>query len=551
MYIIRVVGSSFYSVRAFRGIVMNDRKYIIAYDIGSTSNKTCLYEIRRGVEQGIKLISEASEKYPLYMVENGGVEQSPDDWWISMRVTTPKVIAGAGINRDQVEAISFCSQMQGLVLVDKQGETLRPAMSYMDKRATKEFEEWCAGSVKIAGINARKLLISLNETGVVAGSAKDPVFRYKWVRDNEPEIFEKIYKWLDVKDYLVLRATGVACGSRDSAFATLLYNEKEGHFGSKVCGLHEVDKDHLPDIVECTDMVGRLTKKASEELGLDEDCKVFSGGGDSALIGVGAGCAEVGDTHIYIGTSGWVSTVVDKAMVDTKAMIASAVGIQPGKYNYFAEMETSGKCIEWARDNIVKDSINAYGDVSFDDAEVLDVMTASAARSPAGSGGVIFLPWLLGNRCPFEDADCRGGFFNISLTTKEEDLIRAVLEGILFHKKWMLESQDNKIQTSRVIRAVGGGARSDLICQIFADITGRKVERCLDPQGAGAFGAAILMAYGLKCIESLDEAKNLVKVEKEFIPDPADRASYDKAYKVFKLLYKQNKENFNLMNREV
>lgn len=524
---------------------MNEKTYVIAYDIGSTSDKTCLYEI----DGGIKLLSEASESYPLHFAENGGVEQDPEDWWISMKVNTPKVIAAAGISPRQIKAISFCSQMQGLVLIDKDGNVLRPAMSYMDKRATKEYEEWCSGLFTIADMNAAKTLISLKETGATAGSAKDPVFRYKWVKNNEPEIYQKIYKWLDVKDYLVYRATEVVSASKDSAFGTLLYNDKKTRWSRRVCKLHDVDPVHLPHIVECTDMIGRLSEEAAQDLGLHEECMVFSGGGDLSLIGVGAGSTNVGDTHMYIGTSGWVSTVVDKPMVDIRYMIASVVGAQTERYNYFAEMETSGKCIEWVRDQIVKDSINAYGGVSLDDSDVLDFMTECATKASAGSGGVIFMPWLLGNRCPFEDANCRGGFFNISLTTTKEDMIRSVMEGILFHKKWMLEAQDARTSTSSVIRVAGGGAKSDLICQVLSDMTGRNVERIVKPQNAGTLGAAILMAYGLGYIGSLDEAGNIVEIDRCFTPEPSDRAAYEKAYTVFKRLHKKNKKNFGLLNR--
>ncbi len=525
-----------------------EKTYAIAYDIGSTSNKTCLYEI----DGGIKLISEASEKYPLYFVPNGGVEQDPEDWWESMKTATPKVIASAGIDPKQVKAISFCSQMQGLVLIGEDGNVLRPAMSYMDKRSTGEFEDWCSGLFSIANMNARRTLISLMETGVTAGSAKDPVFRYKWVKHNEPELFSRVHKWLDVKDYLAFRATGKKDpkASKDSAFASMLYNNKNGKWSKKVCKLHQVDMSHLPEVVECTDIIGKLSHGAAKELGLHEECLVFSGGGDSTLIGIGAGSTNVGDTHIYIGTSGWVSTIVDKPMVDIRSMIASVVGAQPGRYNYFAEMETSGKCIEWVRDHIVKDSIEAYSDVTLDESTVLDHMTECASNAPAGSGGVIFMPWLLGNRCPFEDADCRGGFFNLSLMTTKEEIIRAVLEGILFHKKWMLEAQENKTPTSATLRVAGGGAKSDLICQVLSDMTGRKVERTVKPQNAGALGAAILMACGLGYIESLDEAKNIVEIDRSFTPDLSGKDIYEKTFIVFKRLHRKNKKNFRLLNKD-
>jgi xylulokinase len=524
--------------------------YVIAYDIGSTGNKTCLYRLDRG----IALLAEAACKYPLYFTENGGVEQNPDDWWESMRKTTGEVLRLAQIDGKDISAVSFCSQMQGLVLLDKNGKTLRPAMSYMDKRAARQFDSWRSGLFAVAGINVRKLLISLAETGVVAASAKDPVFRYAWVRENEPEIFKKIYKWLDVKDYLLFRTAGRFVSSEDSAFSTMLYNTRKHSWSKTVCDLHGVNYEHLAQIVKCTDEIGCLTEEAAAQLGLGTGCKVFAGGGDCSLIGIGAGCTKTGDTHVYIGTSGWVSTVTDKQVVDAVSMIASVTGAMPGRYNYFAEMETSGKCIEWARDHLAAGGIGAYRKAGEADErsrdDLIELMCDAAARVPAGSNGVVFMPWLLGNRCPFEDADCRGGFFNISLTTKKEDLIRSVLEGILFHKRWMLECQRKKVCTSPVLRFVGGGARSDLICRMLADICNLRVERTEKPQNAGALGAAMLMAFGLGHISSLEEAGSLAAVNSVFTPDPNTAPQYAKNYAVFRRLYSKNKKNFKLLNLE-
>ena len=524
---------------------MSKDLYVIAYDIGSTSNKTCLYR----VSSGIDLLAEADEGYPLSFPENGGVEQNPEDWWNSMRAATPKVLDAAGLRPDQIAAVSFCSQMQGLILVDRNGGALRPAMSYMDKRAAAQHEAFQAGIIRLAGMNARRALISLKETGVVAASVKDPVFRYAWVRENEPDIFARVHKWLDVKDYLVCRMTGRFTSSEDSAFATMLYDSRRRRWSKRVCALHGVNMPQLPEIIRCTDRVGQLSEEAAADLGLSTGCAVFSGGGDSSLIGVGTGCTHVGDTHVYIGTSGWVSTIVDRSVVDAVSMIASVTGVQDGLYNYFAEMETAGKCFEWLRDNVVMDGIGAYGGADCDKKELIGYMCEKAESAPPGSNGVIFMPWLLGNRCPFEDADCRGGFFNVGLTAKKEDLIRAVMEGVLFHIRWMLECQAAKVKTSPVLRLAGGGGRSPLLCQMLADITGREVECPEKPQNAGAKGAAALMAYGLGVISSLDDAGRFVLVKARYKPNHEAAKTYDAIYPVFKRLYRKNRGNFHLLNR--
>lgn len=529
--------------------------HVIAYDVGTTGIKTCLFEIG----DTIQLIADEMCGYELYVLENGGAEQEADEWWNAMCITTKNLFKTTGIKPEDIAGVSFCSQMQGLVLVDKEGVPVHRPMSYMDQRAKKELKEGLAYGIQIAGANVFKLLKYLQITGAVAASVKDPVWKYKWIENNEPENFKRAYKWLDVKEYLICRCTDEFIMTEDSAFASLLYDTRKGKEGwsKAICKMLGVNPSHLADIKRSDDKVGVITAKAAKELGLAQGTAVFGGGGDASLIGVGAGSVSVGDTHIYSGTSGWVSTVVDKQLVDTSAMIAAIVGAESGKFNYFAELETSGKCLEWVKNHLALDEIGIYlnkQDVA-ESVESLylnlyDYMTDCVAKIPAGSDGVIFTPWLHGNRCPFEDPNAAGMFFNISIETGKTELIRSVLEGICFHKRWMLEAQDKKIKTSDTIRFVGGGALSGLTCQILADILNRKIETVNSPQNVGAVGAAALVAVGLNVIDSLDKVKDLIPVKKSYTPNPANKAIYDKNYEVFKRLYKCNKKNFAILNAE-
>lgn len=536
---------------------MEEKIYAIAYDIGTTGVKTCLFRIGDTIE----LIAAANEGYNLYVMPNGGAEQDPDEWWDAMCHTTKEVLKKSGIPAESISGISFCSQMQGLVLVDKDGRQVRRAMSYMDQRAREELKKGIAHGLQIAGANVFKLLKSLMITGAVAASVKDPVWKYKWVEEHEPGLFKKVYKWLDVKEYLICRMTGEFIMTEDSAFATLLYDIRKGKTGWSlpICKMLGVNPDHLAEIVQSTDKVGTLTEKAAAELGLAVGTAVFGGGGDASLIGIGAGASALGDTHVYSGTSGWVSTVVDKSVVDANAMIAAIVGARPGYFNYFAELETAAKCVEWVKDHLALDEIDIYMDKSKalrhhkDDKEYVytnlyDYMMAVVDTVPAGSNGVVFTPWLHGNRCPFEDPNARGMFFNISLETGKTEMIRAVLEGVCFHMRWMLETQDKKIKTSRVIRFVGGGALSDVTCQILADCTGRVVETVDSPQNIGAVGAAATIAVGTGLLRNMDESKRLIPAAKTFTPNPDNKAAYDRNFKVFSALYASNKKNFAILN---
>ncbi len=526
--------------------------YIVAYDVGTTGVKTCLF----AVDKTIKLLAGKSCGYPLYILENGGAEQDGDDWWKAMCRSTRELFASVDVKPEQVSGISFCSQMQGVVLADKDGVPVHRPLSYMDQRAKEEIKKGIANGIQVAGANIFKLIPSLIITGAVTSSVKDPVWKYKWLENHEPN-FKNAYKWLDVKDYLICRCTGEFTMTQDSAFGTLIYDTRKGKEGwsKKLCKMFDINMDLLPRIIKSTDVAGTLTEKAAAELGLAAGTPVFGGGGDSSLIGVGAGQVNVGDTHIYSGTSGWVITVTDKQMVDVSAMIAAIVGAQNGKFNYFAEMETAGKCLEWVKDHLAADEINMYlekKDVTEGYEAVYtslyDYMTDCIKDVEPGSGGVIFTPWLHGNRCPFEDPNATGMFFGINLNTGKTQLIRAVLEGVCYHLRWMLECQDKKLKTSDPVRYVGGGALSDVGCQILADILGRTVETVDSPQNVGAVGAAAVTAVGLGVIPNVECIKDFIPAVKTFVPDGDKHQKYESFYQTFKKLYSANKKLYRQVN---
>ncbi|MDF3820000.1 FGGY-family carbohydrate kinase [Leptospira sp. 96542] len=530
-----------------------ETEYILAYDIGTTGLKTCLF--RMG--DRLQLVQSAIQEYPIQLLENGGAEQNPEDWWNSLQSTTKRILDKSDIEVSQIKGISFCSQMQGLVLVDSDFNPVRPAMSYMDQRASNEMKAGIQYGIKIEGINIIKLFVSLWVTGAVAASVKDPIWKYKWVEKNEPDLFTKVRWWFDVKEFLIARCTGEAVMTRDSAFATFLYNSRvgKGHWSKLLTKLFKINFNHLPKIVNSYDQVGVLTERAAKFLGLSPGTAVFGGGGDASLIGVGAGAVEEGDTHIYAGTSGWVSTVTKQRKVDISARIASIVGANQNFYNYFGEQETSGKCLQWVKDHLALDEIDLYlekkqinegPDAVYE--SLFEFMFDSIKDTEPGSNGVIFTPWLHGNRCPFEDPNSRGMFFNIGLNTGKRTLIRSVVEGILFHKKWIIELSDKKIKTSDHIRFVGGVARSAFICQILADMTGKKIERIVHPENAGAMGAAALAILGLGKVKTFAEIKTMIPISDVFLPNLKYKSVYDKNFRVFKRLYMQNKKNFAILN---
>lgn len=533
---------------------------VAAYDIGTTGAKTCLYRFGKG---GVEMEACSTREYGLSFLPNGGVEQNPQDWWRAVCQGTRAVLAACGARASEVRAASFCCQMQGLVLVDASGRPVRPAMSYMDQRSVEQKRRGIEKGLKVAGMNARKLLPSLAITGGVSASVKDPLWKYHWVRENEPEAYARARWWLDVKEYLVGRATGRYAMTPDSANATMLYDTRPGRldesglgsWSPEICRLFDVDRRMLPEVIAPADVVGPLLPRAASELGLPAGTPIYGGGGDLSLVGLGSGAVERGDTHVYMGTSGWVSAVTDKRVVDTDAFIASVLGARAGLYNYMSEQETSGKCMEWVKDHLVLDEVGAYlgaRDASQDPearyASLYELLDEAMEQVPPGADGVVFTPWLHGNRSPFEDPAARGMFFNIGLGAGKRDMVRAVAEGIALHNRWQLQAIRRKVDARGPLRFVGGGARSRSMARIMADTLGEVVETVANPQNSGALGAALLCAKGLGLIDSLGRARRIVRPLETYEPRRELAGLYDERFEVFKRLYARNKPIFKAMN---
>lgn len=536
------------------GPLKEKASYILAHDLGTTGNKSCVYRIGEQIE----LVDSSLVEYPLITTPDGGAEERADDWWNAVCTATRAIIGRTGIHPSSVGGMAFCCQLQGSVMVDGDGTALRNPMIYLDGRATAQMERYLYnGLLKIDKWNAYKTIRSLMITGGLAGTAKDPLWKYHWVRENEPEIFRRVHRWLDVKDYLVHRATGNFAMTCDSAHLTWVYDTRPGklEWSRAMCSMFEVDMRHLPPVIKSTDVAGTLTGRAADEMGLVPGIPVFGGGGDTSLISIGSGCLDPYDTHIYVGTSGWVASNVNRRMVDVGNFVASILGAIPGGYLYVAEQETSGICLQWFRDHLALDEIGVYlnaRDVCCDADSVYQslyqFLNEVVAQTEPGAGNVIFTPWLHGNRSPREDAYARGMFFNLSLSTGKRQLVRSVLEGGAFHARWMLEAVERKVPRRESLRFVGGGAKSDEWCQIMADVTGRKIETIENTQNAGTIGAAVVCAVGLGQIDSFGAAKPLIPVKEVFMPRGEYRDMYDRNFGVFKDLYHRNKKLFRRLN---
>lgn len=504
-------------------------EYIIAYDVGTSCNKALLVD-KNGIPIGSSI-----ESYPIYYPDVNFAEQNPDDWWEAVCKTTKNLLENTKVKKEEVIGMTFSTQMLGIVPVDKNGK-LRNAIIWLDGRAIKEADYMM------------KKFISSKIFALLAGApltGKDGMPKLLWLKNNEKEVYEKMLYFLDVDGYLIYKATGnmVMELSNASVFGIDL---KKKDWLKWIFNYIGFDTNKLPPLVKSTDIVGRLTKKASIECGLLEGTPVIAGAGDALCSSVGAGAIEEGDTHVYLGTSGWIGVITKKHPTGKYGIAA----IQSADYDYsflFAETETAGECLRWIKEEFYKKES--------EDKKIQNVyalMDEEVKKVSAGSDFLIFTPWLYGERAPINDCYARAGFVNLNINHKRENLLRAVYEGVGYNIRWIIEVIESGFNFKiPYLRIIGGGAKGDIWMQIISDITNKRVEVLPYPQERGSIGAAYLGFIGLKYFENFSSLKDVVKIEKTFHPEEKNRKVYDFLYEKYKLIYKNLKKFYVNFNKEI
>jgi xylulokinase len=339
--------------------------------------------------------------------------------------------------------------------------------------------------------------------------------------------------------YLNLRLTGRFCATYDSiltAWVTDNRNPNNVRYDDKLIRMMGFDRDKLPELLSSTEVVGHLHPKVADALGLSKDIAVVAGAADNSAVAVGAAVADYAP-HLYLGTSSWVGAHVPFMKTDVFAKIASVTSAVEGRYLALAMQSTAGANLSFLRDRILFHPDELLSDEERPD--VYDVLNKIAARVPAGAKGLIYMPWLFGERTPVDDSTLRAGLVNLSLEHSREDIIRAFMEGVALNTRWMIEPFERLLgRETGVIAAVGGGAQSNLWCQIIADISGRPVGQPDNPIQANAIGTAFLAAIGIGEL-SFSDLPALQRHHRVYEPTAALRGLYDERYAVFKDLYRK------------
>ncbi len=501
--------------------------YILAHDVGTRGNKATLV-----TPQG-RIVGSVFEPYPTHYLRPLWAEQDPADWWQAIARGTRRLLDEQGVAPTDILALTFAPQMLGVVPVDATGQPLRPGIIWLDGRAVDEAR---AVMRKVGGPEIFARIVGVALTG------KDVLPKLLWLRRNEPQVYARAAALLDVGGFLLLRATGQMVYEWTAASVTGLFDFTRKTWDAFLMRLFGIEREKFPPTVRSTERVGGLTKEAAEDCGLLEGTPVIAGAGDAPAAAVGSGAVGEGDGHISLGTSGWVG-VVTAGRVTGKRGIATIQSADPAKLFLVAETETAGACLDWAARTLYAAEPGA---------EVFARMDAEVEACEAGAGGLIFTPWMYGERCPIADEAVRSTFLNLSPLHTRPQMTRAIYEGVAYNLRWMLESI-HELYGMRPdpLRVIGGGAKGAPWLQIIADVTGRTVEAVPQPQQAAAVGVAMVAAIGMGVHPSFEALKPLIQPERTMTPNPAPRPRYDELYAAYRQVYRALRNLYKALNRPV
>ena len=523
---------------------MTNEKLILAVDLGTSGMKVALITISG------KVIGWETEPVQLIITPDGGAEQSPNEWWQAFLSATGRLMKRNQDAGSRVITVCASTQGEGTVAVDKEGNALDNAILWMDMRGAPYLRKQLNGLINIDGAGISNVLRFVRLTGGMPSmTGKDPAAHMLFIRDTMPEVYERTYKFLNVLDYMNLRLTGEFVASFDSIVTSWVTNNRNPdsiHYDDSLIRTLGIDRDKLPEVVACTKVIGNLRRDVAEQLGLAVNVKVVAGAIDNTAAAIGAGAVADYASHLYIGTSSWIAAHVPFKKTDVASSMASIPCAVPGRYLLTALQATAGGNLTYLRDNILyhKDELLQEADVP----DIFKVLDQIADRVPAGANGVMYTPWIWGERAPVDDRTLRAGLYNLSLNNTREDIIRAFLEGIAFNTRWLLSPVEKFLgQRVNTINIVGGGAQSDVWCQIFADIMNVEIKQVQDPIYANARGAAWIAAVGLGEIAFADVSK-LIDIKHVYTPMKTSRTLYDERFAIFVQIYKQMKHIYQRLN---
>ncbi len=520
--------------------------YVLAIDLGSGGHKIALIS-----DKG-EVVASAEEKIVTLMLPNGGAEQDPEEWWQKALHGSKKVLKEAAVPSSDIVAIACDSQWSLAVAVDETGHHLMNAIHWLDTRGGPYNRKIIAGFPSVMGYGLGKLLKWIRLTGFVPSqTGVDSLGHVLFIKNERPDVYNKTFKFLEPMDYLTARLTGKITATQKTMVPFSIVDTRQWGrtaYHEDLLNLAGVSKDKFPNLIPNDGVVGPLLPEVAAELGLDPNTKVVAGISDSNASLIGAGALEDFEPMIYIGTSMYLTCHLPFKKTDVGHVMTSLPSPFTDRYYLLGEQLVGGRCVDFFLKNFVLPPNDAkIGQLSLDAYEVFNQMASSV---PAGSEGVVFLPWLNGSMVPNENPYARGGFVNMSLKSTQDQMARAVMESLAFNNRWVLEPAEKFLGTKiNHIRFAGGGALSDLWAQIHADVLDISVHQVADPLNTTVIGAAMLAFYTLGHLTPAEIASGVV-IKQVFHPDKANRETYDKMYRGYRFFYKQNKSIFKTLNQQ-
>lgn len=528
--------------------ISSHERLILAVDLGTSGCKCALV----GLDGHVR--AWAFRPVTLHLVGEYGVEQDPQEWWQAFLAAAQELLAADAQRRKQVVAVCCSSFGECTVPVDAQGNALDRAMLWCDMRGADAIRRRVrSGWLNIQGYGPLKLARWLRLTGGAPSlSGKDPAGHIAWLHDHNPALVARTHKFLNALDFMNLRLTGRFCATTDSALTTWATDNRDlehVRYDASLLRMLGFHRQTLPELVHSTEVIGQLLPDVAQTLGLSADTKVVAGAVDNSAAAIGAGTVRNGELHLYLGTSSWLGAHMPTKRTDINTFIAAVPCAQRDRYLGMAMQTAACGNLSFLRDRILFHSDELQSDKSRPD--VYPLLDQIAARVPAGSRGLIYMPWLLGERTPVDDRNLRAGLFNLSLEHTREDIIRAFLEGVALNTRWMLEPMLNFVDSHRgaEMTVVGGGGQSELWCQMIADVTGMVVRQPRAPIQANALGAAFIAGVGLGEL-SFHDIPALCHEQRRFEPRQAEQAVYDEGFATFKALHKQLAPLYRKLNQK-
>jgi len=500
-------------------------KYLLGIDLGTSGTRTVLFSL-----SGEVILAKSAE-YPLYQPNNGWAEQDPKDWWDAAVATIGHVVRQSGVNPSDIASLGISGQMHGLVMLDEQGEVLRPSIIWADQRTGEE----CAEMTRLIGYDR---LIAITANPALTGFTASKIL---WVRKHQPDIYKKCRHILLPKDYLRYKLTGDFATEVSDASGMQLLDVPRRCWSDEVLGKLQIDKTMLTRVYESPEVTGHISQSAAKLTGLSESTLVVGGAGDNAAAAVGTGTVVDGRAFTTIGTSGVVFAHTSSPAIDPKGRVHTFCCAVPGAWHVMGVVQSAGLSKRWIRDTCCEKEIAEAEKIGEDPYVLLDAL---AGESPVGANRLIYLPYLMGERTPHLDPDCRGVFFGLSAMHRKSDLIRAVMEGVSYSLKDSLDILDGMGVKPQSMLLTGGGAKSSFWRQVLADVFDCPVQTIRSSEGP-ALGVAILAGVGAGLYPSVEEAcESLVHPASVFQPDAHNAARYAKYHRLFQKLYPALKDSF-------